>query len=81
MLRRSPGVSPKKTAASPPATSRDTVPVQGVFPLVIGALLRHTAGAIGTAIGVVFVLPTVAGLLPGSSGQHATTTCRPWPGP
>jgi ABC-2 type transport system permease protein len=44
--------------------------VLGVFGLAIGALLRHTAGAITTAIGVVFVLPIIAVFLPGSWGQH-----------
>jgi ABC-2 type transport system permease protein len=37
---------------------------------VVFALLRHTAAGISTAIGVVFVLPIIAGLLPGSWGQH-----------
>jgi ABC-2 type transport system permease protein len=44
--------------------------VLGLFSLAIGALIRHTAGAITTAIGVVFVLPILAGLLPGSWGAH-----------
>jgi ABC-2 type transport system permease protein len=44
--------------------------VLGLFSLAIGALIRHTAGAISTAIGVVFVLPILAGLLPGSWGAH-----------
>ncbi len=42
----------------------------GLFSLAIGALIRHTAGAIATAIGVVFVLPILSGLLPGSWGAH-----------
>jgi ABC-2 type transport system permease protein len=44
--------------------------VLGLFSLAIGVLIRHTAGAITTAIGVVFVLPILAGLLPGSWGAH-----------
>jgi ABC-2 type transport system permease protein len=44
--------------------------VLGLFSLAIGALMRHSAGAICTAIGVVFVLPIIASFLPGSWGQH-----------
>jgi ABC-type transport system involved in multi-copper enzyme maturation permease subunit len=44
--------------------------VLGLFSLAIGALIRHTAGGISTAIGVVFVLPILSGLLPGSWGAH-----------
>ncbi len=44
--------------------------VLGWFSMAIGALLRHTAGAITTAIGVVFVLPIVAAFLPASWGRH-----------
>jgi ABC-2 type transport system permease protein len=44
--------------------------VLALFALAVGAILRHTAGAISTAIGVVFVLPIIAGFLPGSWGQH-----------
>jgi ABC-2 type transport system permease protein len=44
--------------------------VLGLFALAIGALIRHTAGAITTVIGVVFVLPILSGLLPGSWGAH-----------
>jgi ABC-2 type transport system permease protein len=44
--------------------------VLGLFSLAIGLLIRHTAGAITTAIGAVFVLPILAGLLPGSWGAH-----------
>jgi len=44
--------------------------VLGLFALAIGALIRHTAGGIATAIGVVFVLPILSGLLPGSWGAH-----------
>jgi ABC-type transport system involved in multi-copper enzyme maturation permease subunit len=44
--------------------------VLGLFSLGIGGVIRHTAGAVTTAIGVVFVLPILAGLLPGSWGAH-----------
>ncbi len=44
--------------------------VLGILSLAIGALIRHTAAAISTAIGVVFVLPILSGLLPGSWGAH-----------
>jgi ABC-2 type transport system permease protein len=44
--------------------------VLGLFALAIGALVRHTAGAITAVIGVVFVLPVLSGLLPGSWGAH-----------
>ena len=42
----------------------------GLFAMAIGTMIRHTAGAISTAIGVVFVLPILSGLLPGSWGAH-----------
>jgi ABC-type transport system involved in multi-copper enzyme maturation permease subunit len=41
-----------------------------LFSVAIGTMIRHTAGAISTAIGVVFVLPILSGLLPGSWGAH-----------
>jgi ABC-type transport system involved in multi-copper enzyme maturation permease subunit len=41
--------------------------VLGLFALAIGALIRHTAGAISTVIGVVLVLPILSGLLPSTS--------------
>jgi ABC-type transport system involved in multi-copper enzyme maturation permease subunit len=44
--------------------------VLGLFSMAIGALFRHTAGGITTAIGVVFVLPILSGLLPNSWGAH-----------
>jgi ABC-2 type transport system permease protein len=44
--------------------------VLGLLSLGIGGILRHTAGAITTAIGVVFVLPILSGLLPSSWGAH-----------
>jgi hypothetical protein len=45
--------------------------VLGLFSLAIGAIVRHTAGGISTAIGVVFVLPIMANFLPGSWGRQA----------
>jgi ABC-type transport system involved in multi-copper enzyme maturation permease subunit len=44
--------------------------VLGLLALAIGTLIRHTAGAIATIIGAVFVLPILSGLLPGSWGAH-----------
>jgi ABC-2 type transport system permease protein len=44
--------------------------VLGLFALAIGALVRHTAGAITGVIFFVLVLTPLAGLLPGSWGQH-----------
>ncbi len=44
--------------------------VLGLFSLAIGGIIRHTAGAVTTAIGVVFVLPILSGLLPNSWGAH-----------
>jgi len=38
--------------------------VLGLLALAIGALIRHTAGAISTIIGVVLILPILTGLLP-----------------
>ena len=44
--------------------------VLGLLALAIGTMIRHTAGAISTVIGVVFVLPILSGLLPSSWGAH-----------
>ena len=38
--------------------------------LAIGALLRHSAGAIAVALGTNLVLPSLLALIPGSTGQH-----------
>ena len=43
--------------------------VLGLFALAVGLLIRHTAGAITSVIGIVLVLPILSGLLPGS-GVH-----------
>jgi ABC-2 type transport system permease protein len=42
----------------------------GLLGLALGALLRHTAGAITVAIGIVFILPIVANFLPGTWGDN-----------
>ncbi|GAA2006613.1 ABC transporter permease subunit [Catenulispora subtropica] len=42
----------------------------GLFAMAIGALVRHTAGAITAVIGFVLVLAPLAQLLPGSLGKH-----------
>ena len=44
--------------------------VLGLFAMAIGALVRHTAGAITGVIGFVLVLSPLALLLPGSWGKH-----------
>ncbi|MDA8321239.1 MAG: ABC transporter permease [Actinomycetota bacterium] len=63
-------------ALGDPGVTRATVgvglylTVLGLFALAIGALIRHTAGAIAAVIGVVLVVPILTGLLPGSWGAH-----------
>ncbi|HEX3426304.1 MAG TPA: hypothetical protein VHT30_09240 [Acidimicrobiales bacterium] len=42
----------------------------GLFALSIGAIVRHTAGAIAGVIGFVLVLAPLAQLLPGTIGKH-----------
>jgi len=44
--------------------------VLGIFSLAVGSIIRHTAGGISITIGVVLVLPILAGLLPSSWGAH-----------
>lgn len=44
--------------------------VLGLFALAIGTLIRHTAGAIATVLGLVLVIFNSAVLLPGSWGAH-----------
>lgn len=41
----------------------------GMFAFAVASLLRHTAGAITTAVAVLLVLPSLVGLLPGSWGD------------
>ncbi|MHB1432745.1 MAG: ABC transporter permease subunit [Streptosporangiaceae bacterium] len=63
-------------ALGDPGVTRATVgvglylTVLGLFALAIGALIRHTAGAIAAVIGVVLVVPILTGFLPGSWGAH-----------
>jgi ABC-2 type transport system permease protein len=42
----------------------------GLLGFALGALLRHTAGAITVAIGIVFILPIVGSFLPGTWGDN-----------
>ncbi|WP_345963118.1 ABC transporter permease [Streptomyces sp. BRB040] len=42
----------------------------GLFALAIGAIVRHTAAAITTVVGFVLVITPMAGMLPGSVGEH-----------
>jgi ABC-2 type transport system permease protein len=44
--------------------------VIGIWALAIGALIRHSAGAIATALGALFLLPIIGPLLPDSWGAH-----------
>jgi ABC-2 type transport system permease protein len=44
--------------------------VLGLFALAFGVILRHTAGAITAVLGIVLVLSSLTGLLPGSWGHH-----------
>ncbi len=46
--------------------------VAGVTGLALGALLRNTAGAISTFVGVYFVIPPLTMLLPASFSDHFT---------
>jgi ABC-2 type transport system permease protein len=43
--------------------------LSGLFGIALGALIRHTAGSITTAIALLFVVPPLTGLLPGSWGN------------
>ena len=42
----------------------------GLFALAIGGLIRHTAGAIATVIGMILVVPILIGLIPGVIAAH-----------
>ena len=44
----------------------------GLLGFALGGLLRHTAGAITSAIGIVFILPIVGNFLPGSWGDNVS---------
>ena len=41
----------------------------GMLGFAVGALVRHTAGAITTAVAMLFVLPPLSQLLPGDWGD------------
>ncbi|MFJ5265782.1 ABC transporter permease [Streptomyces sp. NPDC088387] len=42
----------------------------GLFALAVGALVRHTAASITVVIGFVLVITPMAGMLPGTVGEH-----------
>jgi hypothetical protein len=42
----------------------------GLFGLALGTLIRHTAGAIVAALGMIFLLPQMTNLLPGTWGDR-----------
>lgn len=44
--------------------------VLGIFAMAVGGLIRHTAGAIATVIGLVLVVPPLVGLIPGTIAHH-----------
>ena len=44
--------------------------VLGLFALAIGGIIRHTAGAITTVIGLVLVVPIIVSLIPGTIANH-----------
>ncbi len=44
--------------------------VLGILAVAVGAIVRHTAAGISIVIGIVLVLPILAGLLPSSWGAH-----------
>jgi hypothetical protein len=48
------------------------VTVAGMIGVALGALLRNTAAAISTFVGVFFVIPPLTGLLPASVSDHLT---------
>jgi hypothetical protein len=44
--------------------------VLALFALAIGGLIRHTAGAIATVVGLILVVPPLVGLIPGTIAAH-----------
>jgi len=44
--------------------------VLGLFALAIGGIIRHTAGAITTVIGLVLLLPIIVAFIPGTVAHH-----------
>jgi len=59
-----------------PATTRAVIgvglylAVLALFAFAVGAIIRHTAGAITAVIGLTLVARALGGLLPGTVGQH-----------
>ena len=47
--------------------------------LGLGLIIRHTAGAIATFVGVTFLLPLLLSAVPGNPGRF--TPGRSWPTP
>lgn len=45
--------------------------VLALFAFAVGAIVRHTGGAITAVVGFIVVARTLGGLLPGSAGRHA----------
>lgn len=46
------------------------VTLSGIIGIAVGSLLRHTAAGISTYVGVVLILPLMAGFLPASFSDH-----------
>jgi ABC-type transport system involved in multi-copper enzyme maturation permease subunit len=44
--------------------------VLGLFAMAIGGLIRHTAGAVSTVIGLILVVPILVSLIPGTIAAH-----------
>jgi ABC-type transport system involved in multi-copper enzyme maturation permease subunit len=44
--------------------------VLGLFSMAVGGLIRHTAGAVATVIGLILVVPIVVSLIPGTIAAH-----------
>jgi ABC-2 type transport system permease protein len=44
--------------------------VLGLFALAIGGLIRHTAAAVATVIGLILVVPPLVSLIPGTIANH-----------
>lgn len=44
--------------------------VLGIFAMAVGGLIRHTAGAIATVIGLILVVPPLVALIPGTIAHH-----------
>lgn len=42
----------------------------GIFAMAIGGLIRHTAGAVATVLGLILVVPPLVGLIPGTIAHH-----------